>query len=151
MIFRFNRAQLGAGLEKSLNTLLAEIQKTQKEEIEIIADEFPYEFIVKAANVGEAKISWDADAGSYKFIGVPLPASQPESTATVKNVGEIKDWQRPTVKGKEQPAQAPEPAPEPSPQIKVTVDSVVSQFMGLSPEQRTKFFCEAWRSISEEK
>lgn len=136
MIFRFNTAQLGTKMESCLNTLLAEMQKTQKEEIEVIADEFPYKLIVKAANGSEAKIAWDADAGDYKFVGEPLPASQPESP----NVGEIKDWQRP-----EKAASSPEP-------ISVSpLEFAVGAFIALSPEQRTAFFNEVWRSVSEEK
>lgn len=134
MIFRFNSAQLGAKMEKALNILLAEIQSTQEKEIEIVADDFPYNLLV-VADGKSANISWDVESETYKYVGDPLPVTKD---------GKIKEWQRP------ESAQAPDHAPEPAQEIKVTVDSVVSQFMGLTPEQRTKFFCEAWRTISEE-
>lgn len=147
MIFRFNTAQLGPKMENALNSLFAGLQKTQTEEIEVIADEFPEKLIVKTADGIEAKIAWDADEQCYRYVGEPLPAFSPDPD---EKVGEVKEWQRP-----EKSATSPEPepaqAPEPAPEIKVTVDGVVSQFMVLLPEQRTAFFCEAWKSISEEK
>lgn len=147
MIFRFNSAQLGVKMEKALNTLLAEMQKTQEEEIEVIADDFPYNLIVKAANGKTAKIVWDVDSQTYKYVGEPLPVTDPN-----EKVGKIKEFVRPESAQQEPgpPAQAPAQAPEPAQEFSVTVDSVVSQFMGLAPDQRTKFFCEAWKAIDDE-
>ena len=139
MIFRFNKAQLGTEMGNALNTLLVELQKTQVEEIEVIADEFPYKLIVKNAKGELLPIIWQADKKQYAYLLDQdlKPFKEPEK------IGEIKDWQRPE-------KAVTSPAPEPAPEINVTVDGVVSQFMGLPVDQRTKFFCEMWKAISDE-
>lgn len=129
MIFRFNSAQLGTVMEKALNTLLAEIQKTQENEIEVIADSFPYNLIVAAGGF-QAKICWDVEAQMYKYVGEPLPPST--------------EWLRQQQKPESQKETADLPVQAPAAEKKVTVDSLVSQFMGLSLDQRAEFFAEVW-------
>jgi len=123
MIFEFNKAQLGAVMEKELDSLLLEIQKTQADEITVrtSAGGFPYKLVISASGVS-ANLLWDHVKQRFEVIADPLPVT--------KSVDEVKEFHRP--------------------EITVTVNSVVAQFMGLPVEQRPAFFAEVWKTISSE-
>jgi len=135
MICAFNKAQLGAVMEKALTELVLELQKTQDEEITVSssAGGFPYKLVIKASG-NTANLIWDHVNGCFVIVGDPLPVT--------KDAGKVKAWERP------EPVQAPDPESEP--EIRITVDNVVAQFMGLPKEKRPAFFSEVWRLINSE-
>jgi len=134
MIFNFNKAQLGVVMEKALDDLMLEIQKTQVDEITVStsAGGFPYKLVIGASG-NTAYLIWDHVNQRFEIVADPLPLT--------KGVGEAK-VDHGTVEVD---------LPGPAKGIPITVDTIVSMFMGLSSEQRTAFFVEVWRSIGEEK
>jgi len=129
MIFRFNKAQLGPAMENALNELLTLYQSKQEDEIEVIADEFPYKLIVKTTGGVSNPIVWDEDKKSYGFVGVPVnEAPLPEAPAAV-------------------PAAVPSAETLAAARSDIAVNVIVQSFMALNPQQRTAFFAEVWNLI----
>ena len=155
MIFKFNQAQLGRGLNAKLNELLADVQKGCETEIVVIPLEFPEKFSIE---VGDdiVVVAWDVKDVEYKVLPSPERGPKLESEQDDKF---IEDHPKPTALDEKEPEPEPKPQPTLEPELDLSpivervealARALANQSKLLNTEQRLELWMKFCKVLSKE-